>query len=105
MTLLGFTLSKIEGRSMLPGLIPGSYGLFKRARTSERGHTVLVEHPRFGRIVKQVKNKTPSGVTLCGTSVDSTPSEVLGVVSQTAILGRLIWVSRPPVMRRAEELP
>jgi len=81
---------------MEPGLPPGSYVLFKRKRAYGAGDIVLVNHPRFGRIVKQILCAENGRFALCGTGEQSTSTKDLGVIAPEAILGVQLWASRPP---------
>ena len=83
-----FRLVRIVGDSMAPDLPNGAYALFRKTRDLREGHTVLVDHPDFGRIVKRIGKIDPAGVTLQGTDPRSTSSERLGCVPLSAIRGR-----------------
>lgn len=78
---------------MLPMLSPGSFALFRKLRRIEVGDVVLVDHPKFDWIVKQVKQVDATGVRLVGASPQSTASAVLGTVDHNRVLGKLIYAT------------
>lgn len=76
---------------MEPGLPSGSIVLFRRGKAVKAGDVVLVEHPKFGKIVKEVSAVSHTGaVHLRGTSRHSTSEEKLGSVAGDAILGIML---------------
>lgn len=87
---------RICGESMTPRLRPGSFALFRPARTLTSGDTVLVEHPRYGRIVKSVRAIADGEVWLEGLSPHSTAADRLGSVPSQTVLGRLAFQVPPP---------
>lgn len=90
-----FRLIKVEGDSMARMLPDGSFALFRAARRVRPGQTVLVQHPRFGRIVKQVTSCTDDGIGLRGLNMKSTSAEDLGRVPLKAVEGVLLWSLKP----------
>lgn len=97
--MLGWRLVRIDGHSMAPRIPAGSYALFRRRPSYAVGDIVLVQHPRFGRIVKQAKTASEGRYALQGLAPESTSSEALGTVALSDILGRLVWLSKPPTGR------
>ncbi len=89
-------LVRICGESMAPRLRPGSFALFRPPRHLTSGDTVLVEHPRYGRIVKSVRAIADGEVWLEGLSSHSIAADRLGSVPFQAILGRLAFQVSPP---------
>ena len=87
---------RICGESMAPRLLPGSFALFRPARRLTSGDTVLVEHPRYGRIVKSVRAIADGEVWLQGLSPHSITADRLGSVPFQAVLGRLAFQVAPP---------
>lgn len=81
---------------MAPSLPDGTYALFRITRNVQTDDTVLVDHPRFGLIVKDVSAISEAGLELQGRDTRSTPTDLLGVVTQSRILGRLVWVLSKP---------
>lgn len=111
---LGWRLIRIDGTSMEPVLRHGDYAVAwdcGARRMPTRGDIVLVDHPRFGRVVKAVAARTPDGEWLLrGLSATSTPGNDLGPVSGDRVVARLVWrigpeggVERLP--RRRPDLP
>ena len=89
-------LVRICGESMVPRLRPGSFALFRPARHLSSGDTVLVEHPRYGCIVKSVRAIADGEVWLEGLSPHSIAADRLGSVPSQAVLGRLAFQVPPP---------
>lgn len=57
----------------------------------KRGDVVLVDHPDFGRIVKQVSTVGKhGGIYLRGTSRHSTSAKKLGQVTSDQVVGILV---------------
>ena len=96
MQRFGVRLIRILGRSMQPRLQPGAYALFGPFRSLRVGDIVLVEHPRYGRIVKAIHRIDAQVLELIGLSESSTPAQDLGQVSIDVVLGRLIFSVQPP---------
>ncbi len=84
---------------MVPRLMPGAFALFRPTRKLTSGDTVLVEHPRYGRIVKSVRAIDEGGVWLEGLSPQSIDAQRLGSVPSQAVLGRLAFHVPPPGWR------
>lgn len=85
------SLVKIHGDSMAPALPDTSYALFRRKRRFSVGDIVLVDHPRFGMIVKTITRFTSDNrVGLAGLSLSSTSPAKLGVVPEAAVKGKLL---------------
>ncbi|MEM1195140.1 MAG: hypothetical protein AAGH57_03465 [Pseudomonadota bacterium] len=75
---------------MKPLLPDGSFALFRAVKGVKRSDVVLVDHPRFGIIVKKVSAISINGrVGLRGISSASTPSRELGHVAPDRVLGRM----------------
>ncbi|MGB3710148.1 MAG: S24/S26 family peptidase [Erythrobacter sp.] len=89
--MFGLKLARLRDRSMEPRLPRGSIALFRRAPRTMRGDVVLLDHPEFGRMVKQVSTVGKFGnIYLRGTSRYSRSERELGKVPPTAILGVLV---------------
>ena len=81
---------------MSPLLPDGSYVIFRRARKLAPGDTVLVEHPQFGPIVKNIARINTDGrLALEGISPASTSSAKLGLISPECIRGKMIASRKP----------
>ena len=81
---------------MLPVIKPRSFALFRWTRRVQVDDIVLVEHPRFGRIIKSVRLVEKGVIELAGLSIDSVSSKALGQVTPSDIYGTLVWLSAPP---------
>lgn len=90
MTLFGWRLVRIRGRSMEPMLRPGCFALFRPASRVVPGDIVLVNHPEFGLIVKRVARVFGGQCWLTGLSDQSTTMERLGTVGLERVLGRFV---------------
>lgn len=86
---------KVRGESMAPTLAPGNYLILTKARTFRSGFVVLVDHPKYGRIIKRISSVTDSFVRLEGDGVDSTSSDDMGDVSLSHIKGKALWAITP----------
>jgi len=76
---------------MEPTLAPGDYMIITKARAIRAGFVVLVDHPKYGQIVKRVKSITNGILTLEGDSPESTASEDMGAVPVNLVKGRARW--------------
>ncbi|MEM9837943.1 MAG: S24 family peptidase [Pseudomonadota bacterium] len=94
--MLGFTLIRVVGDSMGRALPDGSFALFRKTKSVSSGDIVLARHHRFGEIVKRVELTTPETLTLAGDSPDSVSSSDIGTLPLSAVIGRLVWCSKPP---------
>ena len=94
--MLGWRLVSIKGASMAPALRAGDYALFRRRRRYNVGDTVLVDHPEFGLIVKQIAEIGATGLELKGTGPLSTSQARLGQLPFRRLKGRLVWVFKAP---------
>lgn len=76
---------------MEPLLPDGSFALFRAVKSVKRSDVVLVDHPEFGLIVKQVYAVSMDGtVGLRGLSHKSTSARRLGNVELDRIVGRMV---------------
>ncbi|MEL6725817.1 MAG: S24 family peptidase [Pseudomonadota bacterium] len=89
--MLGWSLIRIVGESMRPLLKPGSFAVFKRQSTYANGDVVLVDHPRFGKIVKRAIDVTPKKLWLEGAHSDSLSRETMGPVERSCVKGKLVY--------------
>lgn len=88
MTLFGWRIVRIWGRSMEPMLHPDSFALFRPTRRVRQGDIVLVDHAEFGLIVKQVDRIAGGHFRLTGLSPLSTTTDRMGPVPADRVLGR-----------------
>jgi len=82
---------------MEPGLPASSYALFRRCRSYASGDVVIVDHPRFGKIVKRISAISAHELRLEGTHPSSVSGETMGALPPKRVLGRLVWSAAPPV--------
>lgn len=80
---------------MAPTLTPGDYLILTKARTFRSGFVVLVDHPKYGQIIKRISAVTDSFVRLEGDGAESTSSGDMGDVSVSHIKGKAIWAITP----------
>lgn len=76
---------------MRPVLSPGAFALFKRQASYRDGDVVLVDHPRFGRIVKRAIDVTAEQLWLEGANAYSVSRESIGPVARDDIRGKLVY--------------
>ena len=87
---------KVRGASMRPTLAPGDYLILTKAHTPRAGFVVLVDHPKYGAIVKRVKSVSDDTFILEGDNNDeSTSSEDIGDVPLELVRGRARWAVTP----------
>jgi nickel-type superoxide dismutase maturation protease len=93
--VIGFGLYKVTGDSMLPNYCPGDYVLTWRParRSLKSGDVVVVDHPRFGNIIKRIQQVLdPVTFTISGDNTTaSTDSTDLGPVSIEQVRGKVVW--------------
>lgn len=97
--MFGWRLVRVTGNSMRPKLPAHTYCLFRPSRTIQPGDIVLVDHPEFGRIIKQARTVSAAEIWLEGTGLNSVSTDAMGAVSLASVRGRLVWSSRPPSTR------
>ena len=88
-------LVKVRGASMAPTLAAGDYMIITNARALRPGFVVLVDHPKYGSVVKRVKAIEDGHLSLEGDGPESTATKDMGLVSVTAVKGRVRWAIRP----------
>ena len=100
--IFGWTLVRISGHSMEPALRNGDYAILKRLKSPgnlDAGDIVLVNHPRFGLIIKAVRARDgAASVFLEGASAASTPRDELGSVGSQCVLATLVWRIAQPIL-------
>lgn len=85
---------------MTPTLAPGDYILVTKARAIRSGFVVLVDHPKYGVIVKRIASVSGASISLEGDGADSTPTEALGYVTDKAVRGRVRLAITPKGLKR-----
>ncbi len=91
---------KVRGDSMAPTLAPGDYLFVTKARAIRSGFVVLVDHPKYGVIVKRVTAIAESSVSLAGDGPDSTSTEALGKIALANVQGRVRLAITPTGLKR-----
>jgi signal peptidase I len=88
---MGFTIARVRGQSMEPGLPHGTLVLFRRRKGVKRGDVVLVDHPEHGRIVKKVSAVGRQGnIHLRGTSGRASGTSGMSKIHKDAVLGVML---------------
>jgi len=81
---------------MRPALTPGDYLILTKARALRAGFVVLVDHPKYGMIVKRVKSVSNDTLVLEGDNrSESTASEDMGLVPLNLVTARVRWAVTP----------
>lgn len=93
--MFGFSLYRVRGQSMTPTLSPGDIVLL-RLRSAKRSDIVVVDHPRYKRIIKRIDKKGQ----LSGDNPDSTPSADLGAYDPATLIGVAILAVTPSGLQR-----
>ncbi len=97
--VFGLKIWKVQGVSMAPVIPPGSFILATRWLSLlpiKEGHRLVIDHPKFGIIVKTVATIDKSGfIWSKGENEKSVPIEQLGPVNKHQILGRVISIFKP----------
>lgn len=87
-------LFKVSGDSMSPSLMAGNFllAIAQRRPRLNVGSVVVVEHPRYGRIIKRVSAIDDHGqLWLCGDNQQrSTSTSALGAITTDQVLARVI---------------
>ena len=55
------------------------------------GDWVIINHPRFGRIIKEICDVSVEGFGVKGLSQHSTDSTSLGLITQDMVLGKVLF--------------
>ena len=87
------SINKVKGRSMEPDLHNGDYIVvltvfLNRLRLGDR---VVINHPQFGRIVKEICDVGVDGYRVRGLNQHSTDSRSLGLITQDMIAGKVLY--------------
>lgn len=85
---------------MMPTLAPGDYMITTKARSLRPGFVILVEHPKYGTIVKRIISVEDGQLSLEGDGADSTSTEAMGLINSTDVLGRVRWAVTPKGFKR-----
>jgi phage repressor protein C with HTH and peptisase S24 domain len=85
---------------MAPTLASGDYMILTKTRSLRPGFVVLVDHPKYGLIVKRVKGLDQNQLTLEGDAAGSTSTEAMGRVDLSKVKGRVRWAITPKGLKR-----
>ncbi|WP_261841123.1 nickel-type superoxide dismutase maturation protease [Aliamphritea ceti] len=99
------SIHRVRGQSMLPTFSEGDYVLCLRPLSLlplKVGDVVVVQHPRFGRIIKRIETlNDESAMWLRGDNPQSTSSETMGWLARQALIGRVVLHIAKPVSETA----
>ena len=97
--MLGVKIWKVKGQSMAPLIPSGCFILAAKWLTLfplKEGQRVVINHPKFGVIVKTVALVDRNGfIWSKGENTHSIPVEQLGPVNKDQVLGRVIRIFKP----------
>ena len=100
MTLFGLKIWKVTGHSMFPRIPQHSYVLvihWFKFRKIKPEQTILINHPKYGRIIKKVAIVDKNDLIWCkGENSSSITVEQLGPVSKAQVIGQVIKVFAKP---------
>lgn len=72
-------------------LEPGAFAVFKKSRAYAAGDVLLVDHPRFGTIVKRVADVGEKTLWLEGANATSLSRESMGPIESKSVRGKLVY--------------
>lgn len=75
---------------MHPMLSPGTFAFFRKQTSYGDGDILLVNHPRFGRIVKRAIDVGANSLWLEGANANSLSRECMGPIERGHVRGKLI---------------
>lgn len=95
--MLGFSIGRVCGNSMLPRIPAGSFILVvKMPRFLLRtGQMYYLNHPRYGRIVKTLDYIDGECLWFRGESKESVSLDAIGAMKQSQLIGWVIAVVKP----------
>ena len=85
-------LSKVKGHSMSPPYLDGDYvlSLTPKLFRLQKGDVVIIRHPAYGYLIKEICRKVKKGYYVQGTHPESTGSQAIGLVLPEMIKGKVI---------------
>ena len=92
-----FKIVKVSGRSLEPLYQNGDFVLISKIpvflKRLKRGDVVVIEHPRYGTLIKQVERLEAGAeqVFVLGIHDGSIDSRLFGAVPRKLITGKVIW--------------
>jgi len=93
-------LVKITGNSMSPTLENGDYVLTKKPRLLRAGLIYVINHIDLGRIVKRLGDIKHDRCYFIGDNPASTPSNIIGAVEKSRVIGQVIWIISKTGLKR-----
>jgi len=100
MSFFGLKIWKVTGHSMFPRIPQHSYvlaSLWYNFKKIKPNHTVLINHPKYGMLVKNVAIVDKNNLIWCkGENASSISVEQLGPVSKQQVIGRVLKVFIKP---------
>lgn len=97
--MLGLTIGRVQGKSMLPRIAPDAFFLAVRLPAcypKKEGQVFYLHHPKYGFIVKTLSRVDENGqYWFRGESLESVSEEDLGTLEEKHIIGRVIKVIHP----------
>lgn len=101
---MGLRIGKINGRSLQPALRDGTFAVFRSAKRVKRGDVVLVYHPEFGKLVREVGAITVNDrVSLLGMSRLIAGNGGESAVEHASVYGKILF--RIPLLRWRQARP
>lgn len=96
--MLGLSIGRVRGESMSPRIPPDAFIIaLKYPRFLLRvGQVYYLNHPRYGAIVKTLDNIDGDKLWFRGESQSSVSREAIGAIESNQLIGRVIWVIKPP---------
>lgn len=103
--MLGLKIWKVHGHSMEPIIPQGCFILVSRwlrLLPIKAGHKLIINHPRYGLIVKTVALIDRNGfIWSKGENAASVSVEQLGPVDKGQVIGRVIRIFKPATSKTA----
>ncbi len=95
--MLGISIGRVVGNSMLPRLPPGAFFIaIKWPRFFQRpGQVYYLHHSRYGSIVKTLDSIADDTLWFRGESSQSVSRAAIGPVKPSQVIGRVVWVIKP----------
>ena len=61
--------------------------IFKKPKVND---ILVVNHPHYGQIIKQVKSVKPNGISMCSSNKSGLSEQAIGLVNPAQIIGKVI---------------
>ena len=87
-----FRVLKVKGHSMSPSYQDGDYLLSARSKFFKLkvGDIIVINHPKYGDIIKEITTVLPDGYHVQGKNSMSTSTEDFGLITPKMIQGKVI---------------